>query len=356
MADPAKESSVLELIKSYARGVLKGNTADTLGAPVDLINELIVRPVASILGAGDKVSDKPVGGGKYFREKFGQAVEDANPAETVGSMISAGGAAKTAIILPAFLTKSIKDIKTAERALEKGISGDKVYETLGVFKLPENIDDGVMRSVIDDRNMKVNVYGGNTLGSVMDHPELFKAVPDLKDVKVRFGDGRLKMNNAYHSAEENLIVLGPQMDLIERDKSLLHEIQHAIQSRFSMNAGASPSNFFADPEKYAKAKTFAAESGASLEYDMLNSTQQRATEKYKTVAGEAESRAVEKMYREQAPKFSSPISYYGGAYDLDRMIVSPEYATKVDEEPGTKALIARMLKQAEADKSSKKAP
>lgn len=357
MADQNKESNVLEMIKSYARGMLKGNTADTLGAPVDLINELIVRPVATLLGAGDRVSDKPVGGGKYLREKFGQAVEDANPAETVGSMISAGGAAKTAIILPAFLTKSIKDIKTAERALEKGISGDKVYETLGVFKLPENIDDGVMRSVLhpglaefNPRALTydgVNIHSKQELGDVVNFPELFRLVPGLESYRLIPEPG-LPVNNAYHRSADQLIGLGNASSKEDLMKSILHEVQHGIQSRYNMNTGASPAMFYEDVNKAGKAlkvlheRQIQGDKKAQDAFYRLDRTQDKARDNYKKVAGEAEARAVEAMRSDVNP-LKNPITYYGDAYDLNRMIVSPSQVPAVDSDPEIRRIIDEAL-------------
>ena len=69
---------LLQAIKSYATGMLKGNTADTLGAPVDIINEVIVRPIATALGKADKVSKEPVGGSKSIRKLLGMNTDDAN--------------------------------------------------------------------------------------------------------------------------------------------------------------------------------------------------------------------------------------------------------------------------------------
>lgn len=403
MADQSKESSVLELIKSYARGVLKGNTADTLGAPVDLINELIVRPAATLVGMADRVSDKPVGGGKYLREKFGQAVEDANPAETVGSMISAGGAAKTAIILPAFLTKSIKDIKRAEKYIEAGADMAKVEENLGVFKLPAAIDDGVMRTVLDDSlatlnfketpgsigltrkqniigpegpNMLIDMPLGDLqrLPNILHHRTLFEAVPDLKNVRVvsEFGGFR----GAAYFPDEDVIRMGADNTPEGYMQTLLHEVQHAVQHRFGMNEGGSPNNFFNDPKAFREAKTH-----LSSKRNQLNQLQEKQTDpelkeiikkrqestsdaqkkladadnkafkSYENIAGETEARAVEKM-RADGPGKKLGITYYG--QDVDKLIQFPAQSYMQDDNPEVKKIIDQALN--EAARTNKKAP
>lgn len=404
MADKKSEPSALEMIKSYARGVLKGNTADTLGAPVDLINELIVRPVATMLGSGDRVSEKPVGGGKYFREKFGQNVEDANPAETVGSMISAGGAAKTAIILPAFLTKSIKEIKRAERYIEAGADMKKVEENLGVFKLPGNIDDGVMRTVLDDSSAKLKFrptedsalpglrarHGVDSqspsmmiglpvseiakLPQILDHQALFTAVPDLANVRIVQGFGQYK--GASYYPDEDVIKMGADSRPEDYMQTLLHEVQHAIQTRYGMNEGGSPNSFFNDPKAVQEAKKHIAAKDKGL-MDLYNTTndpelssiimqrqakvaeQQKllkqadsnALEKYTNIAGEVEAQAVEKM-RAEGPGKKLGITYYG--QDVNKLIQYPEMTFMEDDRPEVKKILDQALN--EAARTNKKAP
>lgn len=97
MATTADE--LLNALRSYAKGAIKGNTVDTLGAPVDIINEAIIRPIA-----GARTSDRPIGGSKQLRELFGLAADDANVAETAGTLTSIGGASK-AIVAAGMLRK-----------------------------------------------------------------------------------------------------------------------------------------------------------------------------------------------------------------------------------------------------------
>lgn len=403
MADQTKESSVLELIKSYARGALKGNTADTLGAPIDLINELIVRPAATLLGSGDRVSDKPVGGGKYLREKFGQAVEDANPAETVGSMISAGGAAKTAIILPAFLTKSIKDIKRAEKYIDAGADMQNVEKELGVFKLPAAIDDGVMRTVLDDSsaslvfrqsvlgsglvkkqnivgpegpNMMVDIPLGQVerLPDILNHSALFTAVPDLAKTRVvsEFGGFR----GAAYFPDEDVIRMGADNTPEGYLSTLLHEVQHAVQHRFGMNEGGSPNNFFNAPKSFQEAKDhlFSKSRGlakiqekqkdpelkaivkqrqdaTSAAQKKLSEADNKAFNSYTRIAGEVEAQAVEKM-RADGPGKKLGITYYG--QDVDKLIQFPAMSYMQDDNPEVKKIIDQALN--EAARTNKKAP
>lgn len=78
---------------------------------------------------------------------------------------------------------------------------------------------------------------GGTLQDYIDHPALFEAYPQFKDVKLRFenlADGNL----GYFDRNENEIVLSSGlMDATE--DVLIHEIQHAIQKEEDFARGAS---------------------------------------------------------------------------------------------------------------------
>lgn len=90
-------------------------------------------------------------------------------------------------------------------------------------------EDGHVRNEISDAGARVsgvdpdNVH--TTLGSVLDHPELYKNYPHLRDVPV-VHDENLGMHGAYDEVNKT-IHLDPY-DL-ERRATILHETQHAIQ-------------------------------------------------------------------------------------------------------------------------------
>ena len=64
------------------------------------------------------------------------------------------------------------------------------------------------------------------LPEVIDHPELYKAYPHLKDVDAVY-DPNLRHAGAYYEASNNRIVVGPST--VDDYGSWMHEIQHAIQ-------------------------------------------------------------------------------------------------------------------------------
>ena len=359
---------LLQAIKSYATGMLKGNTADTLGAPVDIINEVIVRPIATALGKADKVSKEPVGGSKSIRKLLGMNTDDANIAETVGSMISAGGAAK-AIILPAFLTKSIKQVKKAEKALNEGTDAAQVEKYTGIYKLPENVDDGVLRTVLDDSKARLITgpgglerVGNAQLGThnigptqqlrfqlgdikklpeVLDHPELYKAVPELREIMVGAAPNA-PIGGAFYSDVDNYIGLGYQTSEKNAMAALLHETQHAVQNRYGMNTGGNPWQFMESPNEFAAAQKALSKKGKPIDVLRMDDSYREAVREYDKLAGEAEANAVERMY--VSGRKAPAITYYGDEYALNRMIASPVEGRKVDQDPVIKAIIESALK------------
>lgn len=78
-----------------------------------------------------------------------------------------------------------------------------------------------------------------TLADIFDHPKLFKAYPDLKNVKVR-----LEYQNTLHGAwgltDSRGISIAVDRSETEIRSTLMHEIQHMIQFREHFAIGSSP--------------------------------------------------------------------------------------------------------------------
>jgi hypothetical protein len=98
--------------------------------------------------------------------------------------------------------------------------------------------DGRIRNEIDDSQAKLkDPYwyeneGHKTLGDVLDHPELYKAYPDLKDLPVYAYNKDSRMSGAYGQRSDgsgNYILVNPDRSPEQQLMTLLHESQHAIQ-------------------------------------------------------------------------------------------------------------------------------
>ena len=105
------------------------------------------------------------------------------------------------------------------------------------------------------------------LSDVINHPKLFKAYPQLKDVNVYYEISSL--NRGLYSSKGNVIRLNPMCPIGEQKEIIIHEIQHAIQ----------------------RIEDFA--NGSSLEYwENLGYSDEEAMVMYYNTAGEREARDV----------------------------------------------------------------
>ena len=230
MATTADE--LLTALRYYAKGAIKGNTVDTLGAPVDLINELVLRPILK-----EKTSSKPVGGSKQLRELFGLAADDANVAETIGSMLSAGGATKAMIVGAA---AAGKNVERAEKLLKAKMSPATVFQETGVYK-----DGGKYKTVVSDEKATFDQDKWDMssrrkafpLDEILTHDALFAVYPELKNVPV-YKMERQGIAGIYHAQDS---AIGLDRNTPDGLVTLLHEVQHAIQQKEKFKSrGTSP--------------------------------------------------------------------------------------------------------------------
>lgn len=153
----------------------------------------------------------------------------------------------------------------AARLLRKGIDP---HMTTGVH---QGVDD-ILRQEIPDNAAKFHPGALDTLNAsddmqlqmVLDHPELFKAYPELKEMSVASGRG---MDSMYNP-EWDSIQLG--RDSIDPMSSMLHEVQHKIQQTEGWAKGGAPSSFKQTPGSPTP------------------------SEQYKRLAGEVEARNTQK--------------------------------------------------------------
>ena len=85
------------------------------------------------------------------------------------------------------ITANVGKLDQAKAMLEKGADEAEIWQKTGWFK----DKDGAWKFEIGDSNAKLNpgFQSGGRLGELLDHKELFKAYPELKDVRVvKIGD------------------------------------------------------------------------------------------------------------------------------------------------------------------------
>ena len=155
------------------------------------------------------------------------------------------------------------------------------------------------------------------LSDVINHPKLFKAYPQLKDVNVYYEISSL--NRGLYSSKGNVIRLNPMCPIGEQKEIIIHEIQHAIQ----------------------RIEDFA--NGSSLEYwENLGYTNEEAMVLYYYTAGEIEARDVSNRveYDNEQRKNNRPdidrddvvfANSGESGYSSDENIMQDDFENKVDQ-------------------------
>lgn len=256
----------VESVKNFFTGMAKAVTTDLPGFLMDFADKL-VGDTASF-GEKDRSAqlfEKMTG----IKTKSGSGGVD----EFLGGMIdpiSAIGAAK-AVILPAVLVNAEKYGDAIDASI-KGMRGPELWKNFGVF--PDPIT-GELKSVLPDtsanftstalkaptegyKSLRIEAnptrvstldqtaFDAKDLSKILDHPELFAAVPDLAAVQVRPSI----LSNAlgsYDPTKDTIRLMGGR-EPNDIFSTLLHEVQHSIQKRAGTQGGGNTGMFF-DNEK-----------------------------------------------------------------------------------------------------------
>ena len=158
---------------------------------------------------------------------------------------------------------------------------------------------------------------GVKLSDVINHPKLFEAYPQLKNVDVYYEIS--SVNRGVYSSNGNVIMLNPMHTIDEQKEAIIHEIQHAIQGI----------------EDFAN--------GSSLEYwENLGYSDEEAMAMYYNTGGEREARDVSarRDYNEEQRKNIRPdidrkdvVFANSGdpVYSADENIMQNDFEEKVDQ-------------------------
>ncbi len=159
--------------------------------------------------------------------------------------------------------------------------------------------DGKPRFEVDDSGAKIKNLSDGAITDALDHPKLFKEYPELKNVKVKF-DANMS-DGARGQQLGDTIVINPNMVTTREGLkgTLLHELQHNIQSKERFSTGGDVREFV--PKELQK---------------YFDSTPE-ARDKYNRLAGEAEARAVQKrMDMPMSERYVKPGSSYRGDHQI----------------------------------------
>ncbi len=170
----------------------------------------------------------------------------------------------------------------AKEMMRKGFTDKQIHDKTGWRQGPE----GAWRTEISDVNAKLKLQDAFTfkgkLGDLLDHPELFKRYPDLKDLELNmekdfdiFPQGQYIP--PYKDQLEKISVSTNMMP--RRDTSvLLHEIMHAIQTREKFAPGGSPSQM--PFNKAFQSRNLAASEASAFTTVLKKGEYQKLLEKY----------------------------------------------------------------------------
>ena len=119
------------------------------------------------------------------------------------------------------LNASANKLSKAKAMLEKGEDEVKIWQSTGWYK----DKDGAWKFEIDDSPAKIKNQNADKLGDLLEHKELFKAYPELKDIKIKkiSDEGGEKLG--YYDPNKKEIAINNIGD----KSTLMHEVQHAIQ-------------------------------------------------------------------------------------------------------------------------------
>ena len=138
-------------------------------------------------------------------------------------------------------TANLEALERAEPMEKAGGSVGEIYRETGWFRGADGqwrfeIDDSTMRYT-PDRMAQRMARGEAYLDDIIDHPALFEAYPQLREVAVAFVPMRKGSKGVFRRAE-NKIYLADSLKNSPED-TLIHEIQHAIQALEGFAKGSS---------------------------------------------------------------------------------------------------------------------
>ena len=134
-------------------------------------------------------------------------------------------------------TEFMDNLTIAKEMKRAGIDDAAIWRRTGWWKAPDKkwrmeiMDGNVDRFMIYDIKDLEDIPFETTLGDVYNNPELYKAYPQLENMKVIFRKKISNDENTYgkYKARDKIIMIKNTRSAEQIQSTLLHEIQHAIQ-------------------------------------------------------------------------------------------------------------------------------
>lgn len=285
-----------------------------------------------------------------------------NPAVGAADMISAltggGGATKEAqaIAIPGWLgDKQVGKVIKAQKLKKAGVSDESIYEQTGIYTDPVS---GAAKRIVSDKDASLDLskFEPNQfdptgrlralksseemlLEDILYHPDLYRAMPELREVKVQGSFGGV--GGGAFNAKLNKIFVDAGSDPDSLLRVILHETEHAANNVYGTGAGGSSKSFLPDPDQFYRERKILREtlektkqadpsSPMLLRLEELrkkfDQIEMDNFKKYERIGGEASARATEQMHIEQSwDRFPLKQIKHGGYYDvpIEELIASP---------------------------------
>jgi hypothetical protein len=279
-------------------GLLADRAAPKLAAVPGSVADAATLPGDAYLGKADMSTD----------QGFGRAMNMVGLLATGGMPMAEAGAAG---IFGGKLTRDpagFAKLGEGKDMLTAGVNPRDTYIQSGAWKGPE----GMMRYEIPDypATLKTDAEAAIRTGKsfagplkdFVDHPEFFKAYPDLANTTVLFDPSRTSHHGYFAPGSDLIKLYGNEPSKVQ--SVVLHEMQHAVQNKEGFTPGWSPE----DATNEASALLSKAEDlGMPRDRRQQFWNEFDPYDAYKRAAGEVEARAVQKrahLTPEQASIFS----------------------------------------------------
>lgn len=153
-------------------------------------------------------------------------------------------------------TADKSQLAIAQERLAKGDDPEQIRKETGWHigvdgKARFEIDDSVAKLKPDGENARDIVINGIpdgktvvTVGDVLEHNNLLKAYPAIKDIEIQFTEeGKTHKGSLGNDGEKTYLLVNKDLSRKELKSTMLHELQHAIQEKEGFATGANTNQF-----------------------------------------------------------------------------------------------------------------
>jgi len=208
--------------------------------------------------------------------------------------------------------------------------------------------DGKWKYEISDSEMVFEPNGSisdpQTLADYVKHDKLFAAYPQLKDVTVKYDTFAQKRRYGFYDVVTNTIVLNKNIPDTQKKKTLIHEIQHAVQhiEHFATGTNENTAYIYLFNQEYRKVKNTSEYKSLSTpdeRFDYIensigydeNAREKLARDQYEDSHGEVEARESAARMEYDADELRNIQRKTNAAPVIDRKKVNSEFVDILSE-------------------------